>query len=114
MRIFPFLHYTLVKRDADMRPVRIFFFLILSVFLLVTLLSCFLLDLFCESDKDCVVVVIKNLSSRQVEVSFSECCEEVSIPPGTTAGVSVLLGHIVWANGYSHVFREPGETWEIW
>jgi hypothetical protein len=61
-----------------------------------------------------VYVVIINSSSRPVEVSFSECCEEVSIPPMSTAGITVLLGHIVWSDGHSHVFREVGETWEIW
>ena len=97
-----------------MRPVRIFSFLIWSVFLLATLLSCVLLDLFCEPDEDCVTVYVSNLCSRQVEVHFSECCEEVSISPGHTAGISVLLGSVVTANGHSHVFREAYETWEIW
>jgi hypothetical protein len=97
-----------------MRLVRILLFLILSVFLLATVLSCFSFDLFCEPDENCVYVYIINSSSRQVEVDFSSCCEEVSIPPRSTAGIYVLLGHVVWANGRSHVFRYKDEIWEIW
>lgn len=102
-----------------MRLVRILFFLILSVFLLASDTTCSfsllgLGDFWCDPDEFCVPVAITNLSSSQVEGSFSECCENFSIPPGTTAFVSVLLGRVVSANGHSHVFREPGEIWEIW
>ena len=102
-----------------MRLVRILFFLILSVFLLSsdTTCSCSLYGLggfLCDPDEDCVGVGIINSSSRMVEVSFSECCEEVSIPPHSSAGISVLLGNVVSGSGLSHVFREPGEVWEIW
>ena len=102
-----------------MRLVRILFFLILSVFLLSsdTTCSCSLLGLggfLCDPDEDCVYVGIINSSSRTVDVYFGLCCEEVSIPPHSSAGISVLLGHSVSANGHSHVFREPGEIWDIW
>ncbi len=99
-----------------MRPVRISFFLILSVFLLVTLLSCiyFGSGLFCDPDEDCVTVYIINSSSIQIEVHFLDCCESVSISPGGTAGISVLLGRVVSATGHSHVFHEQYEIWEIW
>jgi len=102
-----------------MRLVRILVFLILSVFLLASPItcSCSFLGLggfLCDPDEDCVTVYIMNSSSRQVAVNFSECCESASISPGYTAGISVLLGRVVSANGYSHVFRDPGEIWEIW
>jgi hypothetical protein len=102
-----------------MRLVRILFFLILSVFLLSsdTTCSCSIYGLggfLCDPDEDCVYVYVINSSSRTVDVYFAWCCEEVSIPPGGSAGISVLLGHSVSANGQSHVFREPGEIWEIW
>jgi hypothetical protein len=91
-----------------MRTVRILLIFLLGVFLLDTLISC---D---EFDENCVTVCVKNSSSRQIEVSFPECMSGgVSISPGQTGAVSVLLGRIVWANGYSHVFRDAGETWEI-
>ena len=109
-----FLHYTLVKRDADMRPVRISFFLILSVFLLVTSIACYFLGIFCEPDEDCVTVYIINSSSREVDVHFLDCCESVSISPGHTGAISVLLGRVVSATGHSHVFHEQYEVWEIW
>jgi hypothetical protein len=102
-----------------MRLVRILLFLILSVFLLSSDTTCSfsLLGLggfLCDPDENCVPVAIINLSSKQVEVSFSECCANSRIPPGTTAFVSVLLGRVVSANGHRHVFRDPGEIWEIW
>ncbi|MBA7569527.1 hypothetical protein ES708_11267 [subsurface metagenome] len=99
-----------------MRLVHVVFLLVLSVFLLATLLSCqFLFDFFfCEPDEDCVTGYVINSSSRQVEVYSSGCCERDSISPGQTAGISVLLGSVVTANGQSHVFREAYERWEIW
>ena len=97
-----------------MRTVRISLFLILSAFLLVTPIACFLLDMFCEPDEGCVTVYIMNSSSRQVEVHFSECCESASISAGRMGGISVLLGRFVTAGGHSHVFHEAYEIWEIW
>ena len=93
-----------------MRPVRIFSFLILSIFLLATLISC------SEHDEDCVTVYIKNSSSKEIDVSFPECMSwwGVSISPGQTGCISVLLGRAVWADGHYHVFREEAEIWEIW
>jgi hypothetical protein len=90
-------------------PVRCFFFLILSGFLLATLISCF------EPHEDCVTVYVKNSTSRWIEVSSPDCePSKVSIMPGSTSGISVLLGRGVWINGYMHVFREEYEIWEIW
>jgi hypothetical protein len=102
-----------------MRLVRILVFLILSVFLLASPITCSsclrgLGGFLCDPDEDCVIVYIMNSSSKQVEVNFSECCESATISPGYTAGISVLLGRFVTANGYSHVFREEYEIWEIW
>lgn len=93
-----------------MHPVRSVSFLILSVFLLAALFSCF------EHDEDCVTVYIKNSTSKQIDVSVPQCMFwwGSSISPGHTGCISVLLGRGVWADGHYHVFREPYEIWEIW
>ena len=99
-----------MKRDADMRSVRVFF-LILSVFLLFSFFSCFLF----EPDEDCVTVYVKNSSSKTIEVSSPECMSsKAEISPGRTGGISVLLGTFVSVNGYQHAFRYEYEIWEIW
>ena len=93
-----------------MHRVRIVSFLILSVFLLTALFSCF------EHDEDCVTVYIKNSSSEEIDVSVPECIFwwGTSIAPGQMGVISVLLGRGVWADGHYHVFHEPYEIWEIW
>ena len=93
-----------------MRANRLVLLLILSVFMLAALISCF------ERDEDCVTVYIRNSSSNEIDVSFPECMPwwGVSISPGRTGAISVLLGRGVWADGYYHVFREEYEIWEIW
>jgi hypothetical protein len=99
-----------MKKDTGMHTVRIHSFLILSVLLLATLISCF------EHDEDCVTVDIQNSSSEEIEVSFPECMSwwGTSIAPGKTGAISVLLGQAVWADGHYHVFRMEYEIWEIW
>jgi hypothetical protein len=92
-----------------MRQVRVFF-LILSVFLLFSFFSCFLLD----PDENCVTVGIKNSTSGPITVSGAVCWSGGTIPAGTSKNISVELGRFVIADGHNHIFTQANEIWEIW